>query len=166
MATLTTAPSDAERHFLRHTLATMAYRAAKPLRDAPAGFGAMEIAGYPRTPIKILAHMCDLYDWALGIAQGRQEWHASTPTEWGREVTRFFHAVKALDDYLASAEPLHESPARLFQGPIADSLAHIGQITLLRRLAGHPIKSENYHKAAIASGQVGAEQPAAKFEFD
>jgi hypothetical protein len=166
MATPTGAVADAERHFLRHTLATVAYRAAKPLRDAPAGFGATEIAGYPRTPIKLLAHVCDLYDWALSIAQGKQEWRVSAPTEWGREVTRFFHAVKALDDYLGSAEPLHEAPAKLFQGPIADSLAHIGQITLLRRLAGHPIKSENYHKAAIASGQVGAEQPTAKFEFD
>lgn len=160
-----TAP-EAERHFLRHTLATVAYRGAKPLRDAPPGFGTLEIANYPRTPGKILTHINDLFDWALSISRGKQGWHDSTPGEWASEVTRFFHAVKALDDYLASEEPLHEAPTKLFQGPIADALTHIGQIAMLRRLAGHPIKAENYHKAAIASGQVGPEQPAPQREFD
>ena len=156
---------DAERHFLRHTLATVPYRGAKPLRDAPAGFGTAEIGGYPRTPGKILAHVGDLFDWALSISRGKQEWHDSAPLEWSDEVTRFFRAVKALDDYLASGETLHETPARLFQGPIADALTHIGQISMLRRMAGHPIKGENYHKAAIAAGQVGLEQPAPRREF-
>lgn len=157
---------DVERQFLRHTLATVAYRGAKPLRDVPAGFGTAEIAGYPRTAGKILAHVNDLFDWALSISRGKQEWRDSAPLEWSREVERFFHAVKALDDYLASGEPLHESPARLFQGPIADALTHIGQIAMLRRLAGHPIRAENFHKAAIAAGQVGPEQPAPRREFD
>ena len=158
--------AGAERKFLRHTLATIAYRGAKPLRDAPAGFGTMEIAGYPRTPVKILAHVNDVLDWTLSLARGQQKWNASTPKDWPSEVRRFFGALKALDDYLASEEPLHEAPEKLFQGPMADVLTHIGQMCLLRRLAGHPIKSENYHKAAIAAGQVGAEQPAARLEFD
>ena len=158
--------AEHERQFLRHTLATVAYRGAKPLRDAPAGFGTLEIAGYPRTPGKILAHVNDVFDWALSIARGKQEWHDSTPGEWSSEVARFFRAIKALDDYLASEEPLHESPAKLFQGPIADALAHIGQISMLRRLAGHPIKSENYHKAGVASGHVGPEQTPPRQEFD
>jgi hypothetical protein len=158
--------AEAERTFLRHTLATIAYRGAKPLRDAPPGFGTTEIANYPRTPVKILAHVNDLFDWALTLARGQQAWHDSTPGEWSSEVARFFHGLKALDDYLASAEPLHESATKLFQGPIADALTHIGQIALLRRLAGHPVKAENYHKAAIASGQVGPEQTAPRREFD
>ncbi len=158
--------AEHERQFLRHTLATVAYRGAKPLRDAPAGFGTLEIANYPRTPGKILAHVNDLFDWALSIARGKQEWHDSTPGEWPSEVARFFRAIKALDDYLASEEPLHESPAKLFQGPIADALTHIGQISMLRRLAGHPIRSENYHQAAVASGQVGPEQKPPRREFD
>ena len=155
-----------ERQFLRHTLATVAYRGAKPLRDAPAGFGTLEIAGYPRSPGKILAHVNDLFDWALSNARGKQEWHDSKPGEWPSEVARFFRTIKALDDYLASEEPLHESPEKLFQGPIADALTHIGQISMLRRMAGHPIKSENYHKAAVTSGQVGPEQKPPRQEFD
>jgi len=157
---------ELERNFLRHTLATIAYRGAKPLRDAPARFGITEIAGYPRTPVMILAHINDLFDWALTLARGKSAWHASAPGEWSSEVTRFFRGLQALDDYLGSAEPLHESPEKLFQGPIADALTHIGQLSLMRRMAGHPVKPENYHKAAIASGQVGAEQPAPRMEFD
>jgi len=162
---MSTAP-ERERKFMRHTLATIAYRGAKPLRDAPASFGTTEIGGYPRTPVMILAHINDIFDWALSLSRGKSAWNASTPKEWSSEVTRFFHGLKAFDDYLASAEPLHESPEKLFQGPIADVLTHVGQLSLLRRMAGHPVKAENYHKAAIASGQVGREQPAPKLEFD
>jgi hypothetical protein len=157
---------ELERSFLRHTLATIAYRGAKPLRDAPASFGTTEIGGYPRTPVMILAHINDIFDWALSLARGKSAWSASTPKEWSAEVTRFFVGLKAFDVYLASAEPLHETPEKLFQGPIADVLTHVGQLSLLRRMAGHPVKAENYHKAAIASGQVGRDQPAPKLEFD
>ncbi len=107
---------ELERSFLRHTLATIAYRGAKPLRDAPASFGTTEIGGYPRTPVMILAHINDIFDWALSLARGKSAWNASTPKEWSTEVTRFFHGLKALDEYLASAEPLHESPEKMFQG--------------------------------------------------
>jgi len=158
--------SHNERQLLRHALATIAYRAAKPLRDAPATFGAFEVPNYPRTPIKILAHIGDLFDWALTIARGQQAWKNASPQDWSAERTRFFSSLKAFDDYLASDEPLHESPAKLLQGPIADALCHVGQLTLLRRLSGAPIRSENYHKADIAAGQVGSEQPAPRFEFD
>ena len=158
--------SDLERSFLRHALATVAYRGAKALRDAPATFGALVVPDYPRTPVKILAHVNDLFDWALSIASGQQVWRDSDPQDWAREVNRFFTALKSFDDYLAGSEPLCESPAQLFQGPIADALTHIGQLALLRRLAGNPIKGENYFKAQIAAGRVGPEQPAPRREFD
>jgi hypothetical protein len=157
---------DAERQLLRHALATIAYRGAKPLRDAPANFGTLEIPNYPRPPIKILAHINDLFDWALSISKGQTAWNDSTPQDWSSEVARFFHGIKSLDDFLASGETLHESPTKLLQGPIADALSHIGQLALLRRLSGHPIKGENYYKAHITAGQVGPEQPAPRREFD
>ena len=161
-----TANLDPTRQLLRHTVATVAYRGAKALRDAPEQFASFTIGEKSRTPAQILAHMGDLLDWSLSIAQGKQTWHDSTPLPWNAEVERFFAAIKKFDDYLASSEPLHASAEGLFQGPIADALNHIGQIAMLRRLAGVPIKGENYFKADIAAGRVGSEQPAPRREFD
>jgi hypothetical protein len=158
--------NEADRAFLRHTLATVAYRGAKPLRDAPPDFANFPIPNSPRTPLKILAHIGDLFDWALSIAAGKQVWKDATPQSWHAEVERFFFTIKAFDDYLASDQPLHETPEKLFQGPIADALTHIGQLAMLRRASGQPMKAENYHKAEIATGRVGADQPKPRREFD
>jgi hypothetical protein len=157
---------DSARELLRHTLATVAYRGAKPLRDAPEGFANFPIPNSPRTPLKILAHIGDLFDWALSIAAGNQAWKNAEPQSWHAEVERFFLTIKAFDDYLASDQPLHETPEKLFQGPIADALTHIGQLAMLRRISGQPMKAENYHKAEIARGQVGANQPKPRREFE
>jgi len=159
-------PTDTERELLRHTLATVAYRGAKTLRDAPPDFATFQLPNYPRTPVKILAHINDLFDWALSISRGQQTWHDSAPQDWKSEVNRFFNAIKSFDEYLASPEPLHESAAKLFQGPVADALTHIGQLAMLRRLASHPIKGENYHKAKITPGHLGPDQPPPGREFD
>jgi hypothetical protein len=59
-----------DRHFLRHTVATLAYRAGKALREAPASFADFALAPDTRTPSQILAHMGDLFDWALCLARG------------------------------------------------------------------------------------------------
>ena len=156
---------DDKRALLRHTLATVAYRGGKAVRGAPASFATFASGEPPKTPAQILAHIGDLYDWALSIAQGAQKWSNSTPLAWDDEVARFFSTVKRLDDYLASDAPIDSTPERMFQGAIADSLTHIGQLALLRRLAGSPIKAENYHQADIATGRVGPEQSAARREF-
>lgn len=161
-----TESSAIDRQLLRHTVAVTAYRAAKALRGSPDHFGSFHIGDKTRTPAQILAHMGDLFDWALSIAQGHQTWHDSTPLPWNDEVDRFFVAAKKFDDYLASGEPLHGSLAGLFQGPIADALNHIGQIAMLRRLAGSPILGENYFKADIVAGRLGLEQSAPRREFE
>ncbi|HUI84247.1 MAG TPA: hypothetical protein VL240_08490 [Candidatus Binatia bacterium] len=157
---------DPRRELLRHTLATVAYRGGKALRGAPVSFANFGAADSPRTPARILAHIGDLMEWALSNAQGNQKWTESTPLPWDEEVNRFHAALKALDDFLASGQPLAASPEALFQGPIADSLTHIGQIAMLRRMAGCQIKAENYYKAEIVLGRVGAEQASPKKSFD
>jgi hypothetical protein len=162
----TSGRNDAERDLLRHTLATMAYRGGKTLRGAPPGFATFRVGDGTRTPGAILAHIGDLMDWALELARGRHTWKNSAPLPWEQEVARFFQAVARLDAELASAETLGSAPGRLFQGPIADALAHFGQIAMLRRLAGAPVKGENYFKADIAAGRVGSDQPAPRVEFD
>ena len=155
-----------DRLFLRHAVATLAYRAGKALRDAPATFAEFTVASGTRTPAQILAHMGDLLDWALYLARGEQSWHNSMPLPWDREVERFFAALQTFDAYLASEKSLGWSAERLFQGPIADALTHTGQLTMLRRLARAPIRGENYARATITAGTVGLTQAAAGYEFD
>ena len=154
------------RQLLRHCVATVAYRASKTLRGAPEHFSSFHIGDKTRTPGQILAHMGDLFDWALSIAQGRQAWQDSTALPWEAEVERFFAALKKFDDCLASPDPLAAAAEGLFQGPIADALTHVGQIAMLRRLAGAPVKGENYFKAAISIGHVSLEQSAPHREFE
>jgi hypothetical protein len=158
--------ADDSRALLRHTLATVAYRGGKAVRGAPDSFAAFRVASASRTPVEILAHIGDLFDWAMSLADGQHVWHDSTPLAWAAEVARFFDALRRFDDRLAAAAPLGCSPEKLFQGPIADSLTHIGQITLLRRIAGTPIRGESYYQADIVAGRVGAEQSDPRVEFD
>jgi hypothetical protein len=147
---------DPARDFFRHTLATLAYRARKVLLGAPESFAAFRVGETgARTPIEILAHMGDLFDWALALARGQQVWRQATPRSWSEEVDRFFAALSRFDEAVGSGELLG-SVERLFQGPVADALTHVGQLALLRRLAGSPVQGENYFKAEIAVGQVGA----------
>jgi hypothetical protein len=157
---------DDKRLLLRHTIATVAYRGGKAVAYVPDNFESFSINATTRTPGQILAHIGDLYDWALSIARGKQTWHNSEPKPWAAEVERFFAALKAFDDYLASDDELGCDPEKLFQGPVADSLTHVGQIAMLRRLAGGPMKGENYFVAEIEIGRVGAEQSGNKREFD
>ena len=154
------------RAHLRHTLATLAYRGGKALRDVPASFAGFEAGQGTRTPHQILAHMGDLMAWALTQAQGEERWTPVPPSSWDADVARFFDGAAALDAHLASAEPLGQSEGKIFQGAIADALTHVGQINLLRRMAGVPVRGENYNKADIQMGRVGDEQAPPRREFD
>jgi hypothetical protein len=156
---------DEKRDLLRHMLATIAYRGGKALRGARESFATFKASESSRTPAQIVAHLGDLFDWALSSAKGAQAWRDSTPLPWDREVDRFFTSLERLDEYLASDAPLGESVERLFQGPVADALTHIGQLTMLRRVEGAPIRAENYLKADIVAGRVGADQTPPRREF-
>lgn len=156
---------DPARQLLRHTVATVAYRAGKALRAAPPSFAKFAIGEKPKTPAEILAHIGDLFDWAHSMASGKQTWKDSKPLAWDAEVERFFAALQKFDDFLAANEPLQAPIDALLQGPVADALTHVGQIAMLRRLAGCPIKGENYFKADIVAGRVGLEQTAPRREF-
>ncbi len=150
---------------LRHTLAALAYRAARALENAPPDFAAFGLGNAPKTPASILAHMGDLMDWALSLVRGQQKWQNSEPLPWDQEVARFFAALKALDDGLAETPVDSKTANRLFQGPMADALTHTGQIAMLRRLAGCPVKGENYFIADIQVGSVGLDQPSPRKAF-
>lgn len=158
--------AETSRELLRHAVATVAYRGGKALRGAPDGFAEFRAGETTRTPGQILAHMGDLFDWAVSLAKGKQEWHSSEPLPWDEGVKRFFAALQAFDDRLAPDAPVAYPLDKLFQGPVADALTHIGQISLLRRLAGGPVRAENYCSAEIVRGRVGSDQTAPKREYD
>ena len=158
--------TDPARALLRHTLATLAYRGGKAIRDVDPKFAEFRIGEKSRTPVEILSHIGDLMAWALSIAKGQEAWSNPQPQSWDHEVERFFSSLKAFDDFLGSNEPLMSEPGKIFQGPIADALTHVGQIAMLRRLAGTTMRGENYFKADIATGKVGADQSAPRREFD
>jgi hypothetical protein len=155
------AAMDGKRELLRHGVATVAYRAARALEDAPEEFA--EFGGCDRTPAQILAHMGDLFDWALSMARGEARWHNSTPLPWGNEKARFFAALAAFDEALAAPGAIEATEEVLLQAPVADALTHVGQLAMMRRLAGSPAWSENFAVARIEAGRAGADQaPAVK----
>ncbi len=155
-----------ERQFLRHTLATLAYRGGKAVRDAPEGFSAFRAGVGSRTAGEILAHIGDLLDWMAALLEGRHVWKDDIVLTWEEDAARFFEGLRRIDAVLASDAPLGFPAERLFQGPVADALTHVGQIAMLRRLAGSPVKGENYFKAEIQAGEVGPAQTPARAEFD
>jgi hypothetical protein len=157
---------NADRAMVRHAVATVVYRGSKTLRDAPRDFGSFLIAPASRMPVEIVAHMADLFEWALSMAAGNEAWREAAPRIWDNEVARFYASVKRFDDFLESSPKIACSLERLFQGPIADALTHVGQLAMLRHFSGSPIKGENYFRADIAIGKVGPDQPPPRKLFD
>ncbi len=153
------------RDFLRHTVATLAYRCSKTLRDAPEHFADFKTELTANTPVFLLSHIADLLEWALTMTRSEPKYPATVIGDWQLEKHRFYTALKALDDFLASEVVIDAPLEKIFQGPIADALTHTGQLAMLRRMAGSPIKGENYFKADITTGVVGESQPAPKLEF-
>ena len=151
---------------LRQLAATLAYRASKVLRDVPPSFANFTCGASTRQPVQIVAHMGDLMAWAVTMADGDIKWIAGGSNDWDREVARFFDGLAAVDRALAADGPFKGSVDKLIQGPLADALTHVGQLALLRGMAGVPIKPESYARAKIETGRVGPDQAAPGYEFD
>ncbi len=160
------ATTDPSRMVLRQLAATLAYRAAKVLRDAPPGFGDQSFGSLTRHPVRIVAHMADLMTWGVSMAAGGRDWKAEGSDDWKTEVDRFFRGLAALDAAIAADSPFAGSVDKLIQGPFADALTHVGQLSMLRGMAGAPVRPESYARATIVVGTVGLEQAQPGFEFD
>jgi hypothetical protein len=144
---------DSKREALRHLLATVAYRGAVAIADAPENFAEFRVHEETRTPGELLAHMGDLLEGSLHLSKGELVYLTSTPLPWNEEVARFSSAVEQLDAYLASESIIACPVEKLIQGPIGDALTHVGQIVMLRRIAGSPVQSRGYFEADIAPGK-------------
>lgn len=167
MPTASDFPSDlASRAILRHLVATLAYRAAKVLRDAPPDFASLTVGPNTRRPVRIVAHMADLLTWAITIVRGETKWTAGGGDDWTTEVRRFCDGLAELDRELASDAPFTGSMEQLIQGPLADALTHVGQLSMLRGMANAPVRPESYARATIVAGCVGLEQAPPAREFD
>lgn len=161
-----TEANDDRREFLRHAVATLAYRGGKAVRNAPEGFATARACETCRSAGEVLKHIGDLLEWALGLANGERGWREAPQESWEAEAARFFDGLRRLDEHLAGDAPLAQPAEKLFQGPIADALTHVGQLATLRRLAGSPVRGENYFRAEIVIGRVGPEQSSKRVEFD
>ena len=157
---------DPARVALRQMAATLAYRAAKVLRDAPPDFGRRSFGDATRQPVRIVAHMGDLMSWGVSIASGGYEWKPAGGNDWKTEVDRFFAGLAALDAVLAADGEFKGDINKLIQGPLADALTHVGQLAMLRGMMHAPVKPESYARAVITAGRVGLDQAAPKAEFD
>ena len=157
---------ESARHLLRHTVATLAYRAEKALRDAPDAFVHHRLSASSRTPLEIVSHMGDLLEWAHRMAQGEYKWAPQPAGDWTSACDRLFQGLLTLDATLADATFEKFSPDVIFQGPIADALTHVGQLTMIRGALSAPIRPESYARAEIEVGRVGREQSATRKEFE
>ncbi len=151
---------------VRHLAATLAYRAAKVLRDPPPEFAAASSGQATRRPVQIVAHMADLMTWGVSLARGESVWKPEGSDDWNAEVQRFFTGLQALDRELAADGPFTGSVEKVIQGPLADALTHVGQLAMLRGMAGAPVRPESYARAEIVIGRVGLDQSPPGREFD
>lgn len=157
-----------DREFLRHTLATLAYRAAKTLRDVPESFETYKLNEHSNTPQVIVNHLADLMAWTKTMINGEPKWTNGEVVDWKTDCARFFDNLKAVDDLLASDVTIAFDFTLMFQAPVADALTHVGQLAMLRRLSGNKMKSEVYLRADIQIGRVGPDQTPIdpRYEFD
>jgi len=162
----TIASAEGGRQLLRHTVATLAYRAEKVLRDVPTGFAEVRLSPATRTPLEILSHLGDLMEWAERLVRGEYRWQAAPASSWAAAADRFFQGLAGLDAALAEAQPESCPAEQIFQGPIADALTHVGQLAMMRGMCGSAVRPESYARAEIRAGRVGREQAAARAEFD
>ena len=153
---------ETERRLLTHFLAAIAYRTQKALRDAPDGFADFRVAAGVRTPHELVRHMSDVLGYASRVVSAGPPGRAYRQPTFTREVARLHEVLTELRARVVAASAEALPAERLLQGPFADAMTHVGQLAMLRRLAGAPIPPENFIEAEVSSDNVGAEQPDAR----
>ncbi|MGB7069580.1 MAG: hypothetical protein WBD22_08805 [Pyrinomonadaceae bacterium] len=145
--------TDPKRQLLRHMVGTVWFRGSIALANAPARFAEFRVTEDTRSSAEILAHIGDLLVGSYRLMNGEFVEPVSKPLPWSEETSRFAAAVKDLDVFLASDTPLAYPVEQFVQGPIGDALTHVGQIVMLRRIAGVPIQHVPYFSAEIVPGK-------------
>ena len=143
---------------LRHFLASIAYHATKAIRDAPVTYRDFSVGKATRTPRQILHHITGVLTYAHSFFEVYDTTYFDY-RPWDEEVDHFYEILSKLDKSLLEKKPREVSEEQLLQGPLSDAMAHIGQLLMLRRLAGSPLPSENFIYADIRKGSLGPDQP-------
>lgn len=108
--------------------------------------------------MQILHHINDLLRFTIRMFEGGERLEAppGDPTD---ELKTLQSLLPILDRHLARSEPTgiladrQVTLAMLLQGPLTDAITHVGQLSMLRRMAGFPASYENYLLAAIQPGE-------------
>ena len=151
---------DRDRQLLRHFLAAIAYRTQKALRGAPDHYPTFSAGNRVRTPTELVRHMTALMGYVCTFFEG-----GTYPTKpepllsFKEEVDRFHRMIEAVGSLLASDAPCSITTEQLLQGPFADTMTHVGQLAMLRRLADSPVAPENFIYADIRADRLNADQP-------
>jgi hypothetical protein len=150
---------DDKRHMLRHFLAALAYRTQKALRGAPDSFADFQAGNNVRTPAELIRHMTSVLGYARTFFIGGSYWPEPLPT-FEDEITRFHEMLGAIRELLENDAPLEGlTEEQLLQGQFSDAMTHAGQLAMLRRLHGEPVRSENFIHAAISPENLTSDQP-------
>jgi len=149
---------DRDRELLRHVLAAIAYRTQKALRDAPEHYASFSAGNRVRTPTELVRHMAGLMGYVRTFFEGGSYRPEPLPT-LQEEVDRFHGLLEVVGKLLATGAPCSLSTEQLLQGPFADTLTHVGQLAMLRRLADSPVAPENFIYADIRADRLQADQP-------
>jgi hypothetical protein len=148
-----------KRALLRHFLAAIAYRTQKALRGAPDSFGTFQAGHQVRTPADLLRHMTSVLGYARTFFVGGR-YRAEPLHDLAAEITRFHAMLEDLGQHLTVGTELKgTTEERLLQGPFSDVMTHAGQLAMLRRLAGSPVRPENFIEAAMDPVNLGSQQP-------
>lgn len=151
---------DRDRQLLRHFLAAIAYRTQKALRDAPEHYPAFSAGNRVRTPVELIRHMTSLMGYVRTFFVGGSYPVKPDPLPtFEEEVARFHEMLESVGALLAGDGNCSLTTEQLLQGPFADTMTHVGQLAMLRRLADAPVAPENFIYADIRAERLDADQP-------
>jgi hypothetical protein len=148
-----------KNQLLRHLLATLAYRFQKCIQGAPEGFGTFQAGADVRSPAEIVNHMTHLFYYVESVLKDQERRPAPESPDMSGEVVQFHDGLKLIDDLLVEMTIPPATACMLLQGPLSDAMTHVGQLAMLRRLAGKSIPGESFVRARIHIGQVSSDQP-------
>ncbi len=142
-----------KNELLRHTLSTILYRFNKSVANYKPAFPGFSLGKGSRTPTEIVHHMRHVIRWTrLFIERESKESSSEEILSLDKEIMRFLKELKQLDEVLKAKELPMNYSKRLLQGPLADVLTHIGQISMLQRMLDNPIRGEDFSSASIETG--------------
>jgi hypothetical protein len=147
-----------QRSMLKHLLGAIAYRAQKALRDAPDSYADFHAGMNVRTPHELVRHITGVLGYARTLFVGGV-WRPHMLPTFGEEVARLHEVMEDLGRLIETGGTPTIRPEQLLQGPLSDAMTHVGQLAMLRRLAGAPVAPENFVFAKVDANNLGQHQP-------